>query len=230
MSNRYFKEYSKNGIGTDYFVGDIHGCYDEFMASLNDVNFDFKKDRVFCAGDIIDRGPKNVECLQLIEEPWFFTCMGNHEEMAVNSIKTEHIDPCWAQNGGDWFTDLIGSNKIEHVIQLIKKNLYGLPYVIKVGEIALIHAEYFGDFNDLYTDLWLRRCSAQLVWARTRITKEQRFPVQNITALVHGHTPVNNMTTLGNCVHIDHSHLVLSGKTNRVQIYTYDEIIKAVSA
>lgn len=33
--------YSTNARGKDYIVGDLHGCYDELMDVLEQLNFDF---------------------------------------------------------------------------------------------------------------------------------------------------------------------------------------------
>ncbi|MGL9724118.1 metallophosphoesterase [Sodalis sp. (in: enterobacteria)] len=33
-------------------------------------------------GDLIDRGPQSEACLPLLENPWFRSVRGNHEQMA----------------------------------------------------------------------------------------------------------------------------------------------------
>lgn len=42
----------ENKIGKDFVVGDIHGCYDMLMAKLNEISFDFSKDRLIALGDL----------------------------------------------------------------------------------------------------------------------------------------------------------------------------------
>ena len=39
-----------------YTVGDIHGCYDEFIAALKAKGFNFSTDLCISVGDLIDRG------------------------------------------------------------------------------------------------------------------------------------------------------------------------------
>jgi Icc-related predicted phosphoesterase len=45
-------------------VGDIHGCYDELMELLDKVGFE-RSDRVVSVGDLITKGPKSREVLEL---------------------------------------------------------------------------------------------------------------------------------------------------------------------
>ena len=60
-------------------VGDIHGCYDELMALMEKVNLG-EKDRVVSVGDLITKGPKSKEVLELfMTDPRFSTVIGNHD-------------------------------------------------------------------------------------------------------------------------------------------------------
>lgn len=60
-------------------VGDLHGCYDELMALMDKVNLG-EKDRVVCVGDLITKGPKSKEVLELfMNDPRFSTVIGNHD-------------------------------------------------------------------------------------------------------------------------------------------------------
>jgi len=45
-----------NKKGRDFVCGDIHGCFDQLEEKLSQVNFDKSTDRLFCVGDLIDRG------------------------------------------------------------------------------------------------------------------------------------------------------------------------------
>jgi len=60
-------------------VGDVHGCFDELMALMDKVSLG-EKDRVICVGDLITKGPKNKEVLELfMNDPRFTTVIGNHD-------------------------------------------------------------------------------------------------------------------------------------------------------
>jgi len=60
-------------------VGDIHGCYDELMALMKKVDLQ-DNDRVVAVGDLITKGPKNREVLNLfISDKRFTSVIGNHD-------------------------------------------------------------------------------------------------------------------------------------------------------
>jgi bis(5'-nucleosyl)-tetraphosphatase (symmetrical) len=40
-----------------YVIGDIQGCYKEFKELLKQINFNKKKDTLWLAGDLVNRGP-----------------------------------------------------------------------------------------------------------------------------------------------------------------------------
>lgn len=66
---------------SNYFVGDLHGCFDELQALLQQVNFDTHKDHLYCTGDLIARGDKSLECLRFIKNlgKHGHTVLGNHD-------------------------------------------------------------------------------------------------------------------------------------------------------
>jgi serine/threonine protein phosphatase 1 len=58
-------------------IGDLHGCHDEALALLDKLAVS-TADRVIFAGDLVDRGPKPLECVELAMR---HECiLGNHEE------------------------------------------------------------------------------------------------------------------------------------------------------
>lgn len=60
-------------------VGDIHGCYDELIELLEKVDVG-KDDRVVSVGDLITKGPKSREVLELfMSDGRFSTVIGNHD-------------------------------------------------------------------------------------------------------------------------------------------------------
>lgn len=63
--------FKENTNGRDFVVGDLHGCFKEFVEKLKEINFDYSTDRMFSVGDLIDRGEDSIKCLRLIKTPWF---------------------------------------------------------------------------------------------------------------------------------------------------------------
>ena len=60
-------------------VGDIHGCYDELMELLEKVGLT-SSDRIVSVGDLITKGPKSREVLELfMTDERFSSVIGNHD-------------------------------------------------------------------------------------------------------------------------------------------------------
>ena len=100
------KKLKNNTVGKDYFVGDIHGCYEQLMEALVKIKFNANTDRLISVGDLVDRGPDSVKCLNLLKELWFHAVSGNHEDMMIKSFRREWPTHNYIQNGGKWFFHL----------------------------------------------------------------------------------------------------------------------------
>ncbi|MFM9726356.1 metallophosphoesterase, partial [Streptomyces scabiei] len=44
----------------NYAIGDLQGCFDEFQALLQQVDFNPSKDHLYLVGDIVARGPNSL--------------------------------------------------------------------------------------------------------------------------------------------------------------------------
>ena len=66
---------------TDYAIGDIQGCYDRLRDVLAKVDFSPSRDRLWVAGDLINRGPSSLETLRYIESLGASAevVLGNHD-------------------------------------------------------------------------------------------------------------------------------------------------------
>ncbi|MDX1796586.1 MAG: symmetrical bis(5'-nucleosyl)-tetraphosphatase [Hydrogenovibrio sp.] len=50
-----------------YIIGDLQGCYDELLGLLDKIEYQPKHDTLWFAGDIVNRGPKSLECLKFVK-------------------------------------------------------------------------------------------------------------------------------------------------------------------
>jgi bis(5'-nucleosyl)-tetraphosphatase (symmetrical) len=64
-----------------YVVGDIQGCYDALQRLLEKVGFDPAADRLWCTGDLVNRGGQSLETLRLLRSlgDRFNSTLGNHD-------------------------------------------------------------------------------------------------------------------------------------------------------
>lgn len=99
------KTFEPNTQGHDFVVGDLHGSLDRLEAIMKHVNFDKTKDRMFSVGDLVDRGPRSIECLRLLREDWFHAVLSNHEQMMLEAFQGGYMGQFWLQNGGGWGAD-----------------------------------------------------------------------------------------------------------------------------
>src|SRR6476469_3472804 len=79
-------------MGRTIVIGDLHGCYEEALELLSSLSVG-TTDRVIFAGDLVDRGPKPRECVELAMR---HECvLGNHEEKHLQQrrSKAEKLSP-----------------------------------------------------------------------------------------------------------------------------------------
>lgn len=195
--------FDANDAGTDYVVGDIHGCHDQLMAALRRAGFDRERDRLFSVGDLIDRGPNSLDCLCLPYESWFHAVRGNHEELAfkaLNGDSRRDMD-LWLLNGGGW----IHGERMPAVRELLDDVMIRMPHAFEIevagARVGIVHAEPPRDWKQVETaDEALDR---DMVWSRRRIGRQDRSLVTGIDLVVVGHTIVEAPRCLGNVRYID---------------------------
>ncbi len=64
-----------------YLIGDVHGCYDELIALLKQVDFTPGQDTLWLTGDLVARGPGSLEVLRFVKSLGDSVRMvlGNHD-------------------------------------------------------------------------------------------------------------------------------------------------------
>ncbi len=197
----------KNEAGRDYCIGDLHGCYDDFQQLLDDIHFDTDVDRMFSVGDLVDRGPKSLECLELIKEDWFYCIRGNHEDLMITAVLNMGNADAWHMNGGNWgFQEKYGPEMFNKVLKELVKLTAQLPLAIELetdfGRVGLCHAQAPKDWNTIDNDM-SRNEKYKMIWDRTKIQNRDCWNVENIDFTIHGHTPTTVPVCLGNSLYID---------------------------
>ncbi|MGH8034846.1 MAG: metallophosphoesterase, partial [Lysobacterales bacterium] len=64
-----------------YLIGDIQGCYDPLQRLLEKIDFDPAADRLWCCGDVVNRGGQSLEVLRLLHSLGrrLVITLGNHD-------------------------------------------------------------------------------------------------------------------------------------------------------
>ncbi len=137
-----FARFGPNPTGRDFVVGDVHGQLGMLQRLLRAVGFDRQFDRLFCLGDLIDRGPDSERLLELFhEEASLFCIRGNHEELLLASRSNPAYRRVWERNGGDWADDL-PDRRLAELAAMVEQ----MPLVIELDlgdgrHLGLVHAE-----------------------------------------------------------------------------------------
>lgn len=50
-----------------YAIGDLHGCHAEFVSLLEKLSFNAANDTLWLVGDLVNRGPGSLACLQEVQ-------------------------------------------------------------------------------------------------------------------------------------------------------------------
>lgn len=196
-----------NALGRDFVVGDLHGYYAELMRALDKAKFDFSRDRLVAVGDLINRGPDSYNCLQLLNEAWFFSVQGNHERLMQLSLAGDHsATQVWQKHGGGWVS-LYSAEELHDMAALMEAKM---PLAIELSfaeqRLGIVHAEVPDDDWDTLRN-WQGATTQALLDAttvlRNRVQKKLDHPVANIDAVACGHTLVKYPTRLGNVNYLE---------------------------
>ena len=210
------KIWDKEIKGKLYAVGDIHGCYNLLMNRLKEIGFDFENDLLVAVGDLVDRGIQNEECVSLIDEPWFTSVKGNHEDLVIMGDVNRSYFNCHIQNGGEWFYDL------DYQVQReIIKKLKTLPIALEISykgkKFGFVHGhieqndwdefkDELNNFDKAQHIIDHKRFPTELaMWGRERLNDEnlQYTHVSGVDAVIMGHTATQKPCKRDNCYWID---------------------------
>lgn len=169
------------------------------MSALSQVGFDTTRDRLFCVGDLVDRGGASLDCLALLEEPWVWSVRGNHEQMALDVFAADGSAPDddhrldWmSRNGMDWWLSVPPRERVPYLATLAR-----LPFVLEVdtvrGLVGVLHADVPRGTNwptfvarvEMLHHQTLQTC----LWSRQRIEGHHHEGVQGVGRIFVGHTP-----------------------------------------
>lgn len=217
--NQLVKIWAKEVKGKLYAVGDLHGSYNLLMLKLKEIGFDFEHDLLVAVGDLVDRGLQNLECISLLNQPWFTSVRGNHEDLCINGLESIAHKDCHISNGGEWFYQLDGQ-----MMRDIALKFKALPIVLEVNykgrKFGFVHGHieqnnwdefkqsFIGDDagrDPAQPSIWDRDPAQLAMWGRDRldIDNPHYMHVSGVDAVIMGHTVTQRPCSRDNCYWID---------------------------
>ncbi len=120
-------------------IGDVHGHYDTLLALLDSVSPD-SNDSVYFLGDLIDRGPKSADVVDLVMKNEYNCLRGNHEEMLLDVVGSGQVSvelyQGWLYSGGHATVASYDSKIPQEHIDWLKT----LPTYLDLDDLWLVHA------------------------------------------------------------------------------------------
>ena len=198
-----------------FVVGDIHGEFTQLYTKLKEVGFNFQQDLLIAVGDIIDRGKENEKCIGLLNESWFTSIKGNHEDFCYKGMMDDHIKfyHRMTNNGGEWFYKLP-----EDIMEYIGRRVNQLPILLEVKyrgkKFGFVHAdipvedwELLKEMLEQGDSIGDRTIEDYCLWSRGIIDKYLNHGYEPTIAQVDnvflGHTVLPKVTQVGNCTFLD---------------------------
>ncbi|MCQ3828456.1 metallophosphoesterase [Microbulbifer elongatus] len=135
-----YRKISHNHTGRDFVVGDVHGHLKQLQKQLDALSFDPGSDRLFCVGDVIDRGPDSRAMLDFIDQKTVFSILGNHEAMMIAGFESPADVQLHFSNGGEWFYDLNRSEQ-SRLVDKVRQWPWAIEIDTGQGTAGLVHAD-----------------------------------------------------------------------------------------
>lgn len=197
-------------------IGDIAGQYDALVSLIKKMT----NDKTVLLGDLVDRGPKSAEVIQLAIDKNLTVVLGNHEHMMIDYFENSNIygRNVWAYNGGEATLESYKRSKIDPVEHI--KYLKELPFYIETEDLFLSHSCLYPFDSKEYCLARNLRDDRSVIWNRTqpqRINKFQIFGHNAHWGIKHF---TDNNGEFALCVDGTGNHFVAGYNTQDKTIYT----------
>lgn len=116
-----------------YAIGDIQGCREQLERLLETINFDPSEDRLWLAGDLINRGPDSLGTLRLLYgiREQLNIVLGNHD---LHMLAAAQFPPFASSK--DTFTDILESEDRESLLNWLTQQ----PLLQENADYLMTHA------------------------------------------------------------------------------------------
>ena len=124
-----------------YVIGDIHGNLDTLLKFIEIIN-ENNPEVVIFLGDIVDRGPKQLECLliilalKILDSQKYYLLKGNHETLEMNQYYGFFQDFMDRFNNSDNFSEILKLYSVLPICAIINNTILclhgGIPQDIDI--------------------------------------------------------------------------------------------------
>ena len=116
-----------------YAIGDVQGCYQPLRELVDALPIDRTNDRLWFVGDLVNRGPQNLETLEFVRDlgEQAVVVLGNHD-LHLLAIVFGGKSP----TRSDTFQDVLDSPKCEELCHWLRKQ----PLVYRENNWFMVHA------------------------------------------------------------------------------------------
>ena len=118
-----------------YAIGDVQGCYTELRSLLRACGFDARRDRLWFAGDLVNRGPNSLDVLRFAADlgDRAYTVLGNHDLHLVASARGIR-----RPRARDTFHDVLDAADGETLVDWLRSR--PLAHLDPEREAVMVHA------------------------------------------------------------------------------------------
>ncbi|MDA0196036.1 MAG: fructose-bisphosphatase class III [Bacteroidetes bacterium] len=130
-----------------FVLGDIHGFARALKQCLERSQFDIENDQLIFLGDVCDRGPETVECIDiLLRIKNLKAIIGNHDKWTMDWLLGNSFDyELWTQHGGnETITSYTKSSNFENIREHHLKEYFNkmTPYFKDDKNRVFLHAGF----------------------------------------------------------------------------------------
>lgn len=138
-----------------FVIGDVHGCFRSLEALLRRLDIDYKNDRIWLVGDLVNRGPNSLEALRwAVDHSQCITMvLGNHELhlLAVEAGAAK-------LRGKDTLAGILEAPDRDDLLEWVR----GLPVLHRDNEMILVHAGLRASWTTKRAESHARACESML--------------------------------------------------------------------
>ncbi|MGQ9686353.1 MAG: symmetrical bis(5'-nucleosyl)-tetraphosphatase [Thiobacillaceae bacterium] len=116
-----------------YAIGDVQGCYAAFLELLEAIAYDPRRDRLWLAGDLVNRGEDSLGMLRwcMAHEDVVVAILGNHD-LHLLAVAEGFVPP----HRKDTLTEILNAPDRAEVLDWLRRR----PMLHREGDWLMVHA------------------------------------------------------------------------------------------